>query len=65
MDDKKAQRYLLGGIEEFLEANPDMMSHAPQIIKTLYDLDICEKETILSWSSKASENVNKKLAALF
>jgi translation initiation factor 5 len=55
MNNKKAQRSLLGGIEQFLEENPGLMSRAPHIIKALYDLNICEKKVILSWGAKVSE----------
>jgi translation initiation factor 5 len=63
VDDKKAQRYLLGGVEQVLEKHPDLMSRAPHIIKALYDLDLCGEESILLWGSKPSSRFVKKETA--
>lgn len=52
VDSKKAQRYLLGGIEQILGENPDLLVRAPHIVKALYDLDLCTEEAILDWGSK-------------
>lgn len=52
LEDKKAQRYMLGGIEQFLEKNPDFMARAPHIVKALYDNDLCTEEAILAWGAK-------------
>lgn len=54
LDDPKAQRNLLGGIEQFIQKNPDFMPHAAVIVKDLYDADLCSEEAILSWGSKVS-----------
>ncbi|KAI6213445.1 Eukaryotic translation initiation factor 5 [Aphelenchoides besseyi] len=58
--DKRAQRYLLGGIEQLIQKNPDLLSRAPHILKTLYDNDICEEEAILAWAAKPSSKYVKK-----
>lgn len=52
LNDKKAQRYLLHGIEQFIGANEELLSRVPHIIKALYDNDICEEEAILAWGAK-------------
>jgi translation initiation factor 5 len=54
LDNKKGQRYLLGGIEQFLEKNPDLLPRAPHIVKALYDKDLCTEESILAWGMKVS-----------
>jgi translation initiation factor 5 len=49
----KAQRYLLGGIEQFVHKKRGvLLSKTAHIIKALYDNDICEEEVIMSWGSK-------------
>jgi len=60
LNDKKAQRCLLGGIEQFLDKNPDLMPRAAHLLKALYDLDLCEEETILSWATKPSSKFVSK-----
>ena len=51
-NDKKAQRYMLHGIEQFIAANEDLLPRAAHIVKALYDNDICEEEAILAWGAK-------------
>lgn len=61
VNDKKAQRHLLGGIEQLIFANKDvLLPKTAHIIKALYDADICEEESILSWGSKPSSKYVKK-----
>ena len=53
LNDKKAQRYLLGGIEQLIAKHEkDLLQFAPHIIKGLYDHDICTEEAILAWAEK-------------
>lgn len=52
LEDKKAQRWLLGGIEQFIQKDRDFLPRASHIVKTLYDLDLCTEEAILSWGKK-------------
>ncbi|KAI6190031.1 Eukaryotic translation initiation factor 5 [Aphelenchoides bicaudatus] len=59
-NDKKAQRYLIGGFEQFLEKNSDFMSRAPHILKALYDTDLCAEEAILAYGAKPSSKFVKK-----
>jgi hypothetical protein len=42
--EKEAQCYLIGGIEQFLKANPNLMPSAPHIIKALYDLEFVRRK---------------------
>ncbi|KAE9413275.1 hypothetical protein Angca_007839 [Angiostrongylus cantonensis] len=55
LGDKKAQRYLLGGIEQLIiKHEAVLLPKAAHIIKGLYDNDICEEEAILAWGEKPS-----------
>ncbi|KAI1719619.1 domain found in IF2B/IF5 domain-containing protein [Ditylenchus destructor] len=61
LNDKKAQRYLLGGIEHVIFDNKDMLlPKTAHIMKALYDADIVEEETLLNWGSKPSGKYVKK-----
>lgn len=52
LGDKKAQRALLGGVEQLIHKYPELIKKAAHIVKGLYDLDICEEENILAWGAK-------------
>ncbi|KAI6230187.1 Eukaryotic translation initiation factor 5 [Aphelenchoides fujianensis] len=58
--DKRAQRYLLGGIEQLIQKNPELLPRAAHVIKALYDNDLCEEEAILAWAAKPSSKYVKK-----
>lgn len=60
LNDKKAQRYLLGGIEQLIHSNADLLPRSPHIIKALYDQDLCDEVAILSWGAKPSSKYVKK-----
>jgi len=61
LNEKKAQRYLLGGFEQLIYENKDiLLSKSARIIKTLYDEDICSEEVIISWAEKATNKYIKK-----
>ncbi|KAI1720523.1 domain found in IF2B/IF5 domain-containing protein [Ditylenchus destructor] len=61
LNDKKAQRYLLGGIEHVIYDNKDiLLPKTAHIMKALYDADIVEEETLLNWGSKPSGKYVKK-----
>lgn len=60
LKDKRAQRYLLGGIEQLIEKNPELLPRAAHVIKALYDEDICQEEAILAWAEKPSSKYVKK-----
>lgn len=64
VNDQKAQRYLLGGIEQLIEKNEaELLPKAAHILKNLYDADILEEEAILAWGAKPSHKyVSKALS---
>lgn len=54
-EDKKAQRYLMGGIEQLIMKHEAvLLPKTAHIIKALYDQDICEEETLIEWGEKPS-----------
>ncbi|CAD5224717.1 unnamed protein product [Bursaphelenchus okinawaensis] len=62
-DNKKAQRYLLGGIEQLIQKNPEILPKSAHIVKLLYDEDLCSEDAILAWGAKpSSKYVKKELA---
>ncbi|KAI3422167.1 hypothetical protein GPALN_012700 [Globodera pallida] len=61
LKDEKAQRILLGGIEQLVQKNKGvLMSKTAHIIKALYDNDICEEDVVLAWGSKPSKKFADK-----
>lgn len=50
--DSKAQRHLLGGIEQLVAEKKELLGRTAHIIKALYDYDVCEEEALLSWGEK-------------
>lgn len=53
LNDKKAQRYLMGGIEQVIALHKDqLMAKVPIILKVLYDLDVLSETAIIEWSEK-------------
>ncbi|GMR56774.1 hypothetical protein PMAYCL1PPCAC_26969 [Pristionchus mayeri] len=61
VEDPKAQRYLLGGIEQLIMNNEDkLLLKAAHVIKRLYDYDIVEEETLLAWGEKPSSKYVSK-----
>ena len=63
-NNKKAQRYLLHGLECVVAMHQSqLISKIPHILKEMYDADLLEEEVILSWAEKASKKyVSKELA---
>jgi len=64
-NNKKGQRYLLGGLEQLIgNVHHDaLVPKVPLILKTFYDLDILDEEVILEWASKVSKKyVSKDVA---
>lgn len=52
----KAQRYLMGGLEQIISLHADkLMEKVAGILKLFYDEDILEEKTILEWSEKISK----------
>uniref|UniRef100_A0A8C5YXE2 Eukaryotic translation initiation factor 5 n=1 Tax=Marmota marmota marmota TaxID=9994 RepID=A0A8C5YXE2_MARMA len=63
-NNKKAQRYLLHGLECVVAMHQaQLLSKIPHILKEMYDADLLEEEVIISWSEKTSKKyVSKELA---
>lgn len=64
LNNKKAQKYLLGSFEVLVgETHPELLPKVPHILKAFYDQDILEEEVILEWAEKVSKKyVNKKMS---
>ncbi|XP_059610748.1 eukaryotic translation initiation factor 5 [Phlebotomus argentipes] len=57
----KAQRYLMGGIEQIISLHAaNLMSKVAGILKLFYDNDILDEKTILEWASKVSKKYVSK-----
>uniref|UniRef100_A0A1I7UQF1 Eukaryotic translation initiation factor 5 n=1 Tax=Caenorhabditis tropicalis TaxID=1561998 RepID=A0A1I7UQF1_9PELO len=55
LNDKKAQRYLMGGVEQVIHKHEaELLSKSKFIIKALYDHDVCLEDAILAWGEKPS-----------
>uniref|UniRef100_A0A5S6QWX1 Eukaryotic translation initiation factor 5 n=1 Tax=Trichuris muris TaxID=70415 RepID=A0A5S6QWX1_TRIMR len=52
----KAQRYLLGGIEQLIVAKKQtLMPKVAHLLKTFYDADILEEDVLLEWGERPSK----------
>ena len=57
-ENKKAQKYLLGALEQIIGVDhPELMSQVPYILKALYDEDILDEDVILEWDQKVLADV--------
>jgi len=63
-DNKKAQKYLLGGIECVIQLHQDtLLPKVSHILKSFYDYDILEEEVLIEWGAKPSRKyVSKELS---
>ncbi|KAL1263296.1 hypothetical protein QQF64_006035 [Cirrhinus molitorella] len=63
-NDKKAQKYLLGGFECLVKLHQSqLLPRVAIILKDLYDADLLEEDVILTWAEKVSKKyVSKELA---
>ena len=63
-DNRKGQKYLIGGIEKTVESfEAALLPKVSLIFKELYDEDVLEEEVLLEWAKKVSKkNVSKELA---
>uniref|UniRef100_A0A8C1RP94 Eukaryotic translation initiation factor 5 n=1 Tax=Cyprinus carpio TaxID=7962 RepID=A0A8C1RP94_CYPCA len=63
-NNKKAQKYLLGGFECLVKLyQSPLLPRVPIILKDLYDADLLEEDVILAWAEKVSKKyVSKELA---
>lgn len=60
-NNKKAQRYLLHGLECVVAMHQaQLVSKIPHILKEMYDADLLEEEVIISWSEKVGK-IHKQL----
>lgn len=52
-NNKKAQKYLLGGFECLVKLHQSqLLPRVPIILKDLYDADLVEEDVILAWAEK-------------
>lgn len=60
----KAQRYLMGGLEQIIALHSTkLLDKVAGILKLFYDNDLLEEKTILEWSAKVSKKyVSKDLS---
>ncbi|XP_021931737.1 eukaryotic translation initiation factor 5 isoform X2 [Zootermopsis nevadensis] len=63
-EDLKAQKYLLGGIEQVIALHKDtLLPKVPGIFKMFYDADILEEKVLLEWAGKVSKKyVSRELS---
>nr|CAD7454475.1 unnamed protein product [Timema tahoe] len=63
-EDLKAQKYLMGGIEQVIGLHKDvLMPKFAGILKLLYDMDILEEKALLEWADKVSRKyVSRELS---
>jgi len=63
-EDQKAQRYLLGGIEQVIGLHKSsLLPKVSAILKLFYDADILEEAILLDWANKISKKyVSKELS---
>uniref|UniRef100_A0A8C5HRC3 Eukaryotic translation initiation factor 5 n=1 Tax=Gouania willdenowi TaxID=441366 RepID=A0A8C5HRC3_GOUWI len=63
-NNKKAQKYLLGGFECVVKIHQvQLLPRVPVILKDLYDADLLEEDVIFAWAEKVSKKyVSKELA---
>ncbi|KAK7582326.1 hypothetical protein V9T40_013771 [Parthenolecanium corni] len=55
-NDEKAQKYLLGGIEQVIGLHKEaLMPKVPGILKWMYDNDVLDENVVLDWASKVSK----------
>ncbi|XP_060532170.1 eukaryotic translation initiation factor 5 [Cylas formicarius] len=61
LNDKRAQRYLMGGLEQVVALHRDvLMPRVPALLKVLYDLDVLQEAAILEWDEKVSRKYVSK-----
>ncbi|KAL2082258.1 hypothetical protein ACEWY4_022076 [Coilia grayii] len=63
-NDKKAQKWLLGGFECVVKLHQShLLPRVPIILKDLYDADLLEEDVILAWAEKVSKKYVPKEVA--
>lgn len=54
-NNKKAQKYLLGGFECLVKLHQaQLLPRVPIVLKDLYDADLLEEDVILAWAEKVT-----------
>ncbi|XP_048852739.1 eukaryotic translation initiation factor 5-like isoform X2 [Brienomyrus brachyistius] len=63
-DNKKAQKYLLGGFECVVKLHQaQLLPRIPILLKDMYDADLLAEDVILAWAEKVSKKyISKELA---
>lgn len=63
-EDEKAQKYLLGGVEQIIALHAaKLLEKVAIILKLFYDTDLLEEKVILDWAAKVSKKyVSKEVA---
>lgn len=63
-NDEKAQKYLLGGVEQIIALHAaKLMDKVAVILKLFYDTDLLDEKVILDWAAKVSKKyVSKDVA---
>ncbi|MGH0139447.1 UNVERIFIED_CONTAM: hypothetical protein FKN15_063910 [Acipenser sinensis] len=63
-NNKKAQKYLLGGFECLVKIHQtQLLPRVPLVLKDMYDADLLDEDVILAWAEKVSKKyVSKELA---
>lgn len=55
LNDKKAQKYLIGGLEQVIALHRDtLMAKVSVLLKVFYDLDILGEPAIMEWAERVS-----------
>ena len=63
VDNPKAQKYLLGGVEKIIELFPKLLPITAKILKEFYDKDIVSEEVLIDWYGKPGKKyVSKELS---
>ncbi|KAF5287577.1 hypothetical protein FQA39_LY15854 [Lamprigera yunnana] len=61
LNDKKAQKYLIGGLEQVIAMHSDtLMSKVSGLLKVFYDLDILGETAIVEWAERVSKKYVSK-----
>ncbi|XP_068608074.1 eukaryotic translation initiation factor 5 [Brachionichthys hirsutus] len=63
-NNKKAQKYLMGGFECVVKLHQvQLLARVPNILKDLYDAELLEEDVIVAWAEKVSKKyVSKELS---
>lgn len=65
-NDKKTQKYLLGGIECLVKLHQSqLLPRVPIILKDLYDADLLEEDVILAWAEKVQTHISDGTLLVF